>query len=82
MAKISHNSEMIVDDNGIEILVGYDYEKSGPQIEECHGYHDVGNLVSVKLTSVEVIICGTGIDILPQMTKKQIERIEQILNID
>lgn len=65
------NSETICDDGGIEILVGYRYEQSESQIEECHGEHEVGLMIYTELTSVEVVIKGRGIDILPLMTDKQ-----------
>lgn len=65
------NSETIVDESGIEILVSYRYERSESQREECHGLHEVGLMIYTELTSVEVVICGKGIDILPMMTDKQ-----------
>lgn len=68
---MTRNSEMIADDNGIEILVGYRYEQSQGQLEECHGYHEVGALVYTELDSVEVVIKGKGIEILPQLTERQ-----------
>lgn len=66
-----HKTELIVDDNGIEVLVGFDVEESDSQTEFCHGEHEVGCLVDVRLTSVELIIAGKGIDVLPLMTKDQ-----------
>jgi len=65
------NAELICDDNGIEILVGYEYEQSDSQIEEGHGLHEVGCLVYTELTSVEVVIKGRGIDILSRLTEKE-----------
>lgn len=65
------NSEIICDDNNIEILVGYRYEQSASDIQEGHGFHEVGLMVYTELTSVEVVICGKGIDILELMTDKQ-----------
>lgn len=63
---MTHRTHTIVDENGIEILVGYDYE---------HGYDDTGSRISVELTSVEVIIKGRGIDILRQLTEQQIKYV-------
>ena len=70
------NSELIVDENGIEVLVGYDYE------EEEAFYAEPGNpatavaeSIYTKLTSVEVVIAGVGVDILPLMTKAQKESV-------
>lgn len=62
------NSEIISDDGGIELLVGYAYEQSASQIEE--GY-EVGLMIYTELTSVEVVIKGKGINILPLMTDRQ-----------
>lgn len=65
------NSETICDQNGIEILVSYHHEQSPSQKEFCHGEHEVGLMIYTELTSVEVVIKGKGIDILPMMTDKQ-----------
>lgn len=72
---MKHNCETISDDNGIELLVGYDYEESESQVEECHGYHEVGCLVYTELKSVELVIAGRGIDVLSSMTQKQKDHI-------
>jgi hypothetical protein len=82
MAKIKRNSETICDDNGIEILVGYRYETSDSQVEECHGLHEVGLMTETTLTSVEVVIAGRGIDVLPMLTKKQKDHIIDKLNYE
>lgn len=79
---MKHNSELISDDNGIEVLVGYNYETSGSHKEYCHGEHEVGLLTETILTSVEVVICGRGIDILPMLTKREKEHIVQKLNYE
>jgi hypothetical protein len=68
-------SQTLVDENGIEILVGYESETSDSQIEEGHGEHEVGCLVCVELKSVEVIIAGRGIDILPMLNERQKDAI-------
>ncbi len=52
---MENNSEILLDENDIEVLVNYDYIDS----------------LGAELKSVEVIICGRGIDILPQMTDYQ-----------
>lgn len=76
------NCETILDENGIELLVGYKYEQSASQLEEGHGLHEVGELIYTQLDSVEVVIKGRGIDILPQMTEKQKDFIIQSLNYE
>lgn len=69
------NCETICDDNGIEIIVGYLYDQSESQKEEGHGLHEVGLMVYTELMSVEVVIAGTGIDILPRLSDKQQDHI-------
>jgi len=76
------NFETILDENGIEIAVGYLYEKSESQIEEGHGYHEVGNMVYTELEYVEVIIGGVGVDILHLLNEKQKESIIELLQYD
>lgn len=75
-----HNVECLSDDSGIEILVGYDYEKSDSQIED-QGY-EAGLLVYTELTSVEVVIAGIGINLLPMLTDKQKIAIINELNYE
>ena len=72
---MENNSECLVDENGIEILVNYDYEESECQLEEGHGTHEVGCMIYTELKSVEVVISGIGIDILPSMNQLQKEAI-------
>lgn len=79
---MTKTTETLVDDAGIEIMVGYEWEQSDSQIEEGHGYHEVGKLVYTELTSVEVIIKGHGIDILPVMTQRQKDAIIGQLTYD
>ena len=69
------NNECLADDNGIEVLVSYEYEVSEPHFEFGHGKHQVGATVETDLKSVEVIISGVGIDILHLLNKKQINSI-------
>lgn len=76
------NSETIVDENGIEILVDYRYELSASHQEECHGIYEVGLMVYTELTSVEVVIAGSGIDILKLLTDKEKEFIISKLNYE
>jgi hypothetical protein len=72
-------SELIVDENGIEVLVSYTTEYI-KQIEEFHGIHDF-SYDDVELTSVEVVISGKGIDILRFLDDKQISVIKDNLSI-
>lgn len=62
-----------VDEINAELLVVYDYEL----ITDCNdttGYNSVDES-TIKLTSVEVVIDGVGIQILPKLTEKQIDAI-------
>lgn len=68
---MKRNSEMISDDGGIEILVGYRYEQSESTLEENDGEYHVGCLCYTELDSVEVVIKGRGIEILPMLTDRQ-----------
>ena len=80
---MKHNSEIICDDNGIEILVGYDYETT-------EGYNEVPEnsssfvhpTVYTELKSVELIIAGRGIYFLPQLTEKEKKFIISKLNYE
>jgi hypothetical protein len=82
MAKLIKFYETIIDELGIEIIVGGTIENSASQIEECHGYHEVGGGYHVTLTSVEIVISGKGIDILPQLSQKQINKIIDEINVE
>jgi len=75
---MKYNSEIICDDNNIEILVGYNYEKSESQKEE-QGI-EVGQMVYTELQSVEVVIAGRGINILPLLHPNEKEFIISKLN--
>ena len=77
------NSETVCDDNGYEILVGYDYEETAGYYEEENNIASwVEPTMYTELTSVEVIIRGRGIDILPQLTEKEKISIIQTLNYE
>lgn len=67
--------ETICDDNGIELIVGYEWEKSPSQIEEGHGFHEVGLTIATFLNSVEIVIAGIGIDLLPVLKESQKKEI-------
>ena len=80
---MKHNAETLADENGFEILVGYDYEST-----DCY-YEEVGNpgtlvpeMVYTELTSCEVLIGGVGIDLLPMMSEAQKEFVIRKLQYD
>lgn len=72
---MNKNCETIVDDSGIEILVSYWYEKSKSQVEEGHGFHEVGLMVYTELVSVELVIAGRGIELIKELTENEKEFI-------
>ena len=72
------NTETIIDEYGIELLVTYRYEKV-TQIEECHGYHDL-SYNDITLKNVEIVIAGQSIDLLPMMSTRQETEIKNLLN--
>lgn len=78
-----HNTELIVDQNGIEILVAYEFEKS-PAFYEEEGNPStlVPSMVLTELESVEVIIKGRGINILPMLYESEKEAIIEMLTYE
>lgn len=64
-------NEWVLDENNFRIDVTYDYEVSESQIEECHGYHDVGGLVYIELLSVKLYINEDAIELLPLLNDDQ-----------
>jgi hypothetical protein len=84
MAKLgkNHTSQTLVDQNGIEVLVGFNYDYDHGHLEECHGHHVIGNGYDIELTSVEIVIAGIGIDILPQLSRKQQNAIIEEIDIE
>lgn len=79
---MTQNAEIIADDNGIELLIGYSYEPSESTLEELNGHYHVGALLYTELNSVEIVIAGRGIEILDRLTAKQKEEIVSKLNYD
>lgn len=75
MAKLRKFYQTIIDDSGIEIIVGGTIQSNSCNTEECHGLHEVGGGDDITLTSVEVVIAGKGVDILNLLSDKQKNRI-------
>lgn len=83
----SQQTQIIVDENGIELLVTFSYEYV-LQIEECHGRHDM-SYYDIEIESVELAIAGETIDfgkdkgnILPFLKNKQVKTIQEQLEIN
>ena len=65
-------TKMIADDNGCEVIVGYNYEKT-KDIHDTDEGVICEPLVYTELTSVELVMNGRGIDVLSQMHPAQKE---------
>lgn len=80
---MKNDSQSIVDENGIEINVNFDYEKS-------EGYYEVPDNISswveesveVDIKIVEIVIGGVGIDITHLLNEKQINIIKSKLDYE
>jgi hypothetical protein len=80
-------TQVISHDNGVELLVTFDYQEE-IQIEECHGVHTFYNY-DIEVTYVEIVIAGENVvfpdkkvNILPLLNKKQLEHIEELLDLN
>ena len=74
-------TEVIVDQSSVELMVTYYYEKLSSQIEEGHGFHDVGGGHHVEISHVELIIDNQAIQILPLLSQRQLHSIIDQLSI-
>lgn len=59
---MKHDCINLIDEDGIEIAVGFDYESA--DLEDGPGWY-------IELQSLEIVIKGVGIDILPSLNDKQ-----------
>lgn len=64
---MTSKSQLLADENGIEIIVDYEQEES--KVIEDDNY--ASTLVYTELKSFEVVIKGRGIDILNLLTEYQ-----------
>ena len=76
---MKNNIEVILDEQGIELIVSYEYELSESQREVGHGVHEVGLSVETELKSVDIVIKGDSTNILDKLTTKQKEGILDLL---
>lgn len=80
---MKQGTEIIADENDIEILVGYNYDKTPPYYEEPgNAMTLVDAEVFTELTSIEIVIAGRGIDILSLLTEKEKDFIISKLNYE
>lgn len=69
---MDHNCETLSDDNGFEILASYSFQKEKSYYEEPGNPETfVEPMVYTELHSVELLVAGRGIDILPLLTEKE-----------
>lgn len=69
--------ETLLDEAGVELLVSYEREQIR---ESIHEDYPTELMTYTELYSIEVVIAGKGIDILPFMTEKQKLAIIENLN--
>jgi hypothetical protein len=76
--EINYKNELFEIAGNIEMLVDFTeiIERSVKEINE-----ESEDEVKVELNSVEIVICGRGIDILPKLSDKQKEEIINNLSI-
>jgi hypothetical protein len=77
-----HKTKLIEIGGRVELLVGFNenIEYFPLAKEEMHGIHLINeDNISYVLTSCEIVIGGTGIDLLPQMDFKMVELIKDLL---
>ena len=73
---MKHNTEIVHDEDDREMIIGYNYEKeTGYYAENNNPGTWVSETVLTELTSVEIKVLGRWIDILPLLTKKQINYV-------
>lgn len=64
---------------GVEILIGYEYEETHVPAEEGFDAHD---LIYIDITSVEIVTKGRGIDIYPQLTAKELKAYREAVYLN
>ena len=73
---MKHNSQMITDNHGNVLLVGFNYEiEQGYYAENGNPGTFVESTVETELTNVELMVAGKATDVLPLLTKNQIKFI-------
>ena len=80
---MKRNTETIVDESGIEIIVGYKYENT-PSYHAEYGNPGtfVGATVYTEIDNVELVIKGFGVPLLHLLSGKQIDYIKSLLNYE
>ena len=83
MPRENYTTETIIDEQGIEMIVAYEANVTPAY------YDELGNpstyicaSAEIDLKSVELVICGTGIDITLSLTPRQRQHIIDLLCVD
>ena len=74
--------ENIIDENGIELTVSYEYEKTRIQVETFHGPQEVGPTIYTEIKFIQLCVKG-GKDILIPLawfSQDQLQHINSLLN--
>ena len=71
--------EQVIDQDGIELWVSYEYEKISDTLE-FHGTHRMDEY-HIELLTVDIIIGNKAINILPKMVESQQNIIKELLSI-
>jgi hypothetical protein len=79
MTKSKSIYEMILDSQGIEMWVQYEYERT-IQTYEGHGYHNIDE-VDIYIHDVEVVIANKGVSIMKLLNEKQLDDIKERLSL-
>lgn len=72
---MQNDTQAIIDDNGVELIVDFDWERGESQIEECHGYHEVGLDLEIGINSVKLVIGGVETDITKLLNHAQLNHL-------
>lgn len=64
---------------GVEILVGYEYETTKVDRDEHMDEHE---LILIDITNVEIVTKGRGIDIYPMLSPKEVKAYREAILIN
>ena len=77
--KSSHNYQQLIDTDGIELWVLFDYEVDR-NVEECHGYHVI-NDTTIKIIDVDLVINGRSINVVKQLKQPQLDHLASLISL-
>jgi hypothetical protein len=65
-----------------EILISYKAQHIPSQIEEGHGYHELGNYTEIEVTKVEIVTEKDSIDITRYLPASVLNEITNSIETD